>query len=47
MKEIIDAEYAEGRNSILGDDELDNMIRSIDRDRHREFVAFGGVRQKK
>ena len=47
MKEIIDAEYAEGRNSILGDDELDHMIRSIDRDRHREFVAFGGVRQKK
>ena len=42
MKEQIDAEYAAGRNSIMGDDELDNMIRQLDRARHREFVAFGG-----
>ena len=41
MKEIIDGEYAAGRNSIWGDDELDNMIRQLDRDRHREFIAFG------
>lgn len=41
MKEQIDSEYASGRNSIWGDDELDNMIRLLDRDRHREFVAFG------
>ena len=47
MKEIIDAEYAAGRNSIWGDDELDNMIRSLDRDKHREFVAFGRVRRER
>lgn len=41
MKEQIDSEYAAGRNSIWGDDELDNMIRLLNRDRHREFVAFG------
>ena len=42
MKEQIDAEYAAGRNSIMGDDELDNMIRQLYRARHRKFVAFGG-----
>ena len=41
MKERIDSEYAAGRNSIWGDDELDNMIRQLDQNRHREFVAFG------
>lgn len=41
MKEQIDNEYAEGRNSIMGDDELDNMIRLIDHDLHRKFIAFG------
>ena len=45
MKELIDAEYAAGRNSIWGDDELDNMIRLIDRDKHREFVAFGRLKK--
>ena len=44
MKEIIDAEYAAGRNSIWGDDELDNMIRQLDHDKHREFVAFGRLK---
>ena len=44
MKEFIDEEYAQGRNSIMGDDELDNMIRLIDRDKHREFVAFGRLK---
>ncbi len=41
MKEQIDNEYAEGRNSIMGDDELDNMIRLIDHDLHRKFIALG------
>ena len=45
IKEIIDAEYAAGRNSIWGDDELDGIIRSIDRNKHREFVAFGRVKK--
>ena len=47
MKELIDAEYDAGRNSIWGDDELDNMIRLIDRDKHREFVAFGRLKTGK
>ena len=47
MKEIIDAEYAAGRNSIWGDDELDNMIRQLDKDRHLEFEAFGRVKKGK
>ena len=47
MKEIIDAEYAAGRNSIWGDDELDNMIRRLDKDRHLEFEAFGRLKSGK
>lgn len=47
MKEQIDKEYAAGRNSIWGDDELDDMIRLIDRDRHRVLVAFGRVKKGK
>ena len=47
MKEIIDAEYAAGRNSIWGDDELDNMIRQLDKDRHLEFEAFGRLKSGK
>lgn len=41
IKERIDSEYALGRNSIWGDDELDDIIRSIDHDKHRKFEAFG------
>jgi len=43
IKERIDSEYALGRNSIWGDDELDDIIRSIDHDKHRKFEAFGRV----
>ena len=45
MKEQIDSEYAAGRNSIWGDDELDNMIRLLDQNRHREFAVIA-VRQR-
>ena len=45
MKEIIDREYADGRNSIWGDDELDNMIRGLDRNKHREFEAYGRLKK--
>ena len=41
MKEIVDKEYAAGRNSIFGDDELDNMVRMLDSEKHRTFLAFG------
>ena len=43
MKEIIDREYADGRNSIWGDDELDNMIRGLNK--HREFEAYGRLKK--
>ena len=35
MKKMIDLEYASGRTSIMGDDELDNMVRNIDKKRHQ------------
>ena len=41
MKKTIDAEYENGRNSIMGDDELDNMVRMIDKKRHKMFLIFG------
>ena len=40
MKERIDAEYEEGRNSSFGDDELVNLIYSIDSHRIRELEAY-------
>ena len=40
MKERIDAEYEEGRNSSFGDDELVNLIYAIDHHRIRELEAF-------
>lgn len=40
MKERIDAEYEEGRNSSFGDDELVNLIYVIEPHRIRELEAF-------
>ena len=40
MKERIDAEYEDGRNSSFGDDELVNLIYAIDSHRIRELEAF-------
>lgn len=39
MKEAVDREYEEGRNSSFGDDELVNLIYLIDSKRIRELVA--------
>ena len=39
MKERVDAEYEEGRNSSFGDDELVNLIYSIDSKRIRDLNA--------
>ena len=39
IKELIDLEYNQGRNSIMGDDELDNMVRLIDQNRHKKFLT--------
>lgn len=30
MKELIDAEYANGRNTVMGDGELENMLKNVD-----------------
>jgi isopropylmalate/homocitrate/citramalate synthase len=40
MKERVDAEYAEGRNSSFGDDELVNLIYAIDSKRIRELASY-------
>ncbi len=37
VKEMVDAEYAAGRNTFMGDDELDTMIRLFDKDLHKLF----------
>ena len=41
MKEMVDAEYEEGRNSSFGDDELVNLIYVIDSKRIRTFASYG------
>ncbi|MBQ8882903.1 MAG: 2-isopropylmalate synthase, partial [Clostridia bacterium] len=38
LKEQVDKEYAEGRNTIMGDDELDSMVRIFDKDLHKLFL---------
>ncbi|MBR2616829.1 MAG: 2-isopropylmalate synthase, partial [Clostridia bacterium] len=35
LKEYVDKEYANGRNSVMGDDELDTFVRLIDAKRHK------------
>lgn len=37
IKELVDKEYAEGRNTAMGDIELDTMIRKLDPDAHAAF----------
>ena len=38
MKELVDAEYAEGRNTVMGDFELDEMLRALDPEAHLIFM---------
>lgn len=38
LKDAVDAEYAAGRNTIMGDEELDTMIRIFDKDLHNMFA---------
>lgn len=38
MKKLIDEEYERGRNSIMGDDELDNMVRLVDNFKHKMLL---------
>ena len=37
MKELVDKEYAQGRNTAMGDIELDSMLRKIDKTVHTAF----------
>ena len=30
MKEVVDEEYARGRNTVMGDEELENILRNVD-----------------
>lgn len=41
VKEIIDKQYDEGRCSVLGDDELDAMIMSLDKKFHKKLLLLG------
>ncbi len=41
MKEIVDKQYAEGRNTVMGDEELVNIIKDISILRYKEFFVFG------
>ena len=40
VKKMIDDEYAAGRNSIMGDFELDNLVRLADKKRHKQFLLY-------
>jgi len=37
VKELVDLEYANGRNTAMGDIELDDMIKKLDPDKHAAF----------
>ncbi len=37
MKELVDKEYAEGRNTAMGDFELDQMVKNLNEDAHTAF----------
>lgn len=40
IKELIDNEYADGRCSVMGDDELDTMILRCDKEFHKKLLLF-------
>ena len=39
VKTAVDAEYSGGRTTVMGDDELDNIVRFADRRRHKLLVV--------
>ncbi len=41
VKEVINKQYADGRCSVLGDDELDAMIMAIDKKFHKKLLLIG------
>ncbi len=42
VKNAVDALYAEGRNTVMGDMELEIMVRNADRDRYEHFIIHKG-----
>jgi isopropylmalate/homocitrate/citramalate synthase len=40
VKEMIDKEYADGRCSVMGDDELDAMLMVCDKNFHKKLLIF-------
>ena len=40
MKDIIDKQFAEGRCSVMGDDEMDNMLMSCDKELHKKLLIY-------
>lgn len=44
IKAAVDAEYANGRTTVMGDDELDNLVRFADKRRHKLLVIGEDIR---
>ena len=44
IKDVVDKEYAEGRNTAMGDDELDNILRALD---YKEYERLCHIHLKK
>ncbi len=40
VKEIIDKEYADGRSTVMGDDELDNILMMCDKKFHKKLLLL-------
>lgn len=48
IKDMVDAEYDKGRNTVMGDDELDSMVRISDKKRHKILeISSSGMSAKK
>ena len=41
IKQVIDLEYANGRSTVFGDEELDNILRQCDKDLHKKLLIYG------
>lgn len=41
IKDVIDAQYADGRCSVLGDDELDGLILMVDKEFRKKLLILG------
>ena len=43
VKERVDELYVEGRNTVMGDSELETLVRNVDGERYEHFVLRKGV----